>query len=364
MSKRRTPKAKDRKERLQHSRDHAGQMGKYAKIYTEDVPLWTPSSDDHEVAIIPYLVKENTSFRKNPDLNMPFSGEELENGRSYDHKLTALIHYGIGVNEDHVLCLRTVGKPCPICEDAERLKRDDPDDKDGISDRTPAKRALYNIVVFDSEKEFGKGIQVWESPHKSIEDVLAEDESVKKSRETGEVEEKDYGWPEEGWNVCFTRKGKGKNDTEYKSIKIEKRTSKQEFTRDELDELFAGAYNFEDIIEVKSYDEIYEMHHGTAPGESPFSGDDKERGEDTDGDGKEDTRDTQESTSRFRGEDKDTEPEEEEKPRGTRKPKSEDKCPVKDGTFGESCNTLSECDDCVDDTFDACYKAKQKNLRN
>ena len=137
MGKRKRPKAKDRQERREHSKEHSGQTGKFQKIYTEDVDLWIPDPGDHEVAVIPFLVSENTEFRSNADLNKPFSKEELKGESSYDHKLTVLIHYGVGVNDDAVLCLRTVGKTCPICEARDQLIKDDPYQSGTRQDRRP-----------------------------------------------------------------------------------------------------------------------------------------------------------------------------------------------------------------------------------
>ena len=365
MSKRGRPNVDNMRGRTQHSYDHRGQTGKYGKMYKEDLPMWSADANEHEVCIIPFSIGsgKNSEFRNNPDLNMPFSKDELKEG-AFDYKLTVLIHHGIGPNEDAVLCLRTIGKSCPICEERDRLTKEDPDAyKEEISGLNPWKRALYNIICFDSDKEFDKGVQVWEAPHASIEDVLSE-LSKKPNRRTGEIEHKDYQIPEERWNVFFERVGKGIS-TEYKQLEILERKKSDEFTDKEIDQLYKDAYDFEDLIEIKSYDELYEMQHGIKPDgeakEEPVErgrgGRSGGRGRDTDEGGKEET------TVRGRGRGDRSRGSEEEKTstRGGRRPSSgQDKDSGKPECFGAECNQKDECEKCSSEMFDACYKKSKE----
>ena len=262
MASRNRPKLNNMKKRSKHSYDHRGQTGKFGTIFVENPPMWSCAPGPHELVIIPYdtMSGQNSEYRKgNSDLNMPFSNEELESGSTWDYKLSVLLHYSMGINEDTVLCLRTIGRRCPICEERERLLREEGLDinSSDIQALTARKRVLYNIVCFDSAEEFDKGIQVWDAPHASIEDEL----SIlvnKRDIRTGEIINRPYFIPEEGWNILFERTGKGLN-TEYKYLEIKKRLEKDDFTDSELDELYDSVFNFEDIIEVKEYDVLYEM---------------------------------------------------------------------------------------------------------
>ncbi len=268
MTRRERPSIEDMDDGVQHSYDHRGDTGKYGNIYKEEVEQWRKLGEmDHEFCMVPYLCKENSVFRtKNPDFNKPFDDEKIQSEAAWAHKLTVLIHNNIGVNKDAVICLRTLKEECPICEDRERLftlidQESDKDKAKQLQERADklgtSKKALYNVVVFDSDKEMRKGVQIWEAPHASIEDVLSE---LYTDRRTGE--KKYYTIPEEGWNVCFEKRGKGLN-TEYRKVAIERRRKEDALSDKDLDELYAMAYNLDEIVEIKDYKVLYTIHHGT-----------------------------------------------------------------------------------------------------
>jgi len=345
MSRSRPSKEKMR-ERTQHSYDHRGQSGKFADIYTEDLPMWKPSVGQHELMIVPYLFegKENSVFRTNKDINQPFSDEELDKKDSFDYKLTIFVHNNIGVNEDSFLCLRTVGEACPICEHRAKLEKEDPDlHEKEISSLWPSKRALYNAVVLDTDKTIGEGLQVYEAPHPSIEDPLSE-EAKKRDRRTGEIEHKDYTIPEEGWNACFERSGTGRS-TEYKQVEILERQKDQEFTEKELDEFYEQAICFEDVIEIKTYDELFEIYHGVKSEDMATDTTNRERG-------------GRERGGRDRAGKKDDEQEKTTSRRGrTRSEETKPEC------FGIKCNMLDECEKCSEKMFDACLDEFEKSKK-
>jgi len=333
MTNRSRPSTEDMEDQHQHSYDHRGDTGKYGNIYKEDVVVWWPAGSDkgteHEFCIVPYLSKENTVFRiKNPDFNAPFSDKKLKEGQAWAHKLTVLIHGSIGVNKDNVLCLRTFRESCPICEDRDRLIKESDDSKamqEQISALSPAKRAIYNVFIFDSEDEMKKGVQVWESPHQSIEDALSE---LYVDRRTGE--KKYFTIPEEGWNICFEKR---KENPHYRRVEILKRKKQDEFSEKELGELYDMAHNLEEIIDIKSYDELKEMHLG--PKKEEEKEEKKER----------ETEERPERTSRFRGEER-----EETKKDGKEVPEEYKDC------FGVQNGELEKCEDCPKKVWEDCYR--------
>lgn len=352
------PKVQDMDDGVDHSYDHRGQTGNYGNIYKGDVEIWNPSEDEHEVAIFSYLVTENSMFREdNPDFNLPFSEDKLKAG-AFSHKLTILLHWGIGVNKDAVLCPRTLKRPCPICEERDKLvEKDEGDDKalaKRIMDLNPAKRALYNILCFDSNKEMKKGIQIWEAPHKSIEDILSE---KFKDRRTGE--KRYFMIPEEGWNVFFEKTGKRLN-TEYRQVDIVARKKEDVLTDKDLDDLYLMVYNFEEIVVPKSYEEIDKMFTGVAA--RGGKDDEKPEGE--------------EEQSRFRGRDRESEERESESRRG-REPEKEEKPSEEDlkdpnspevpekyqSCFGVQGNQLDKCEDCPKKLWQSCVKKMEEEKK-
>lgn len=374
MASRNRPKLNNMKKRSKHSYDHRGQTGKFGTIFVENPPMWSCAPGPHELAIVPYdtMSGQNSEYRKgNSDLNMPFSNEELESGSTWDYKLSVLLHYSMGINEDTVLCLRTIGRRCPICEERERLLREEGLDinSSDIQALTARKRVLYNIVCFDSAEEFDKGIQVWDAPHASIEDEL----SIlvnKRDIRTGEIINRPYFIPEEGWNILFERTGKGLN-TEYKYLEIKKRLEKDDFTDSELDELYDSVFNFEDIIEVKEYDVLYEMLHGVAPAQS-LNDDSSSRHQVTDDDNsdksiKTDDRMESRGRGRRRSFNKTDEPDRNvgKQRRGLSKENERNTAMVDSNEdppcFGISTNKLDECEDCPVETVDRCWEIMKSN---
>ena len=336
---RRGPKLDRMKQRSKHSYEHRGQTGKYGNIYSVDVEKWSCESGDHEIAVIPFNTKatENSPFRKVSDLNMPFSDDEIAEGETWDYKLTVLIHMNVGVNQDAVLCLRTIGQKCPLCEERNRLLNEEKLDYSDEEVRVlgVSKKCLYNILCFDNDKERDKGIQIWEAPHSSIEDVLSE-LANKRNRRTGEVEEKPYYQPEEGWNVVFVRVGSGL-DTEYRQIEILERRNEDDFS-DELDQLYEEAYNFEEIIEIKAYDEIVAMAGlGSVPKETEVEREYSRRGRNKEGGEQE----PQESDDSNNGNDDDSLPD----------------------CFGVECNMKDECENCPDEIYEDCYKVFEEKKK-
>jgi len=358
-SERKRPKVKYAERKLQHSYGHRGDTGKYGNIYNvNDVSVWKPDAGEHELCIIPYQVtdpKDSLYRTKNPDLNPPFTEEEIKEDNCWDHKLTVLIHTNIGVNQDAVVCPRTFREACPICEERDRLIKADAEDRE-IGALSPMKRAVYNIFCFDSQKEMEKGVQIWEAPHQSIEDTLSE---LYRDKRTGEL--RVYTVPEEGWNVFFERKGTGLN-TEYRQVSIVERRKEDEFTEKELDELYEQAYNLEEIIEVKSYDELYKMFHGS------FAMNEEDNEEE----------EKPSRFSRFRGrraatEEEDeaaVEEEKEERPRGRgqsrRKKEEEDELIIPEKyeeCFGIQNQELEECDDCPQEVWEACLEKCEERVK-
>ena len=69
------------------------------------------------------------------------------------------IHRNVGPEEKTVVCLKSIGKRCPVCEEYARLKKDADADPDTAEALKPKFRYLYNVQdILDVEK----GIQIWD----------------------------------------------------------------------------------------------------------------------------------------------------------------------------------------------------------
>lgn len=353
MAKRRGPSSEAVREQMDHSYEHRGETGMFGSIFPSDVPEWSPVDGDNEVAIVSYLCKENSEFRKkNPDLNRPFTDKQLKDGDAWAYKLSVFVHGNLGPNKDRKVCMKTFKEACPVCElrdelreELSRLKdnnRTDKDLEDRISQLGASKRAVYNIISFNSKKDREKGVMVWVAPHASIEDVI-----IERARDRRSGEFKLFGVLDEGWNVLFTKKGKGLN-TEYSGVDIEDRRKEDDLSEKEIDEVMDDAFNLDEQVEISTYDELYELLHGVKPSE------DTERGK------------VDDRRSRRREE---APPEEETRGRGRSRDRQAERAGSsslkEDGAAGEEempeCfgiefNEKNECQDCVSAIFKECMK--------
>jgi hypothetical protein len=186
--------------------------------------FWKPEEGEHEICIVPYMIRENSIFRQTLNFNYCFSEEALREGRAWPYKLSLLIHME---KQEWSICPHTIQQQCPKCR---------------IDAGGRVKRAVYNIFCFDTEEEKAKGVQIWFAPHSSIEDVLAE---LHVDKRTGK--KRFYTIPEEGWNVYFERRGKGL-DTEYRQVSIVERREEDQFSEEEYDQLYDQAWDLDEIF--------------------------------------------------------------------------------------------------------------------
>jgi len=353
--------------RAQHSYEHREDSGKFASVFTEDPPFWECTKGEHELAIIPFFVDcDKNGPLRFPDspLNAPFSDEELSSGSTWDYKLALWVHYDVGINSDAVVCLASVNKKCPICEERKRLMDEEGLDytDEQVRALSRTKRVYYNVICFDSDKEFEKGIQVWDAPFKSIEGVLSKI-ATKRDRRTGEFAGKPYYQPDEGWNVFFERIGKGLN-TEYDNIEVLQRRKEDEISDEEFDEYYNSSYDLEGLVRIRSYDEIYEMLHG-ASAAADVAEDEEEDDAPWDADdtgldvGRRGLRGRgRRARSRHDEDDADTDDDNDTPTADTGRARSgRGKRPA---CFGVDNNLLDECEDCPEELYDECFRATKK----
>jgi hypothetical protein len=103
----------------------------------EGVELYKPEKGPVEFDILPYRVTVDT----HPDVKKG----DLWYRRIY------FAHRNVGPEEKFLVCPRTVGKRCPICEEHQKLKKD-PNAEEEVVDALRAKeRELFNVVMKDGD---------------------------------------------------------------------------------------------------------------------------------------------------------------------------------------------------------------------
>lgn len=361
MAKSRREKMKeDIRKRTKESYENRESSGMYGSVFksglkSEGVNFWNASEGFHTVDILLYPVGEN-----HPDV---VSGK-CEPGETFDYKFDFYQHSNVGPNQDRVICLaRTYGLPCPICEHLNRIRQQPDYDDDDISPLIPSHRTLYNVIVYDSEKEEDKGVQLWEVAYKYMEKHLM---ALYKDPRTGN--EVFFASPDkdEGKTVCFTREGQ-KLRTDYSGHKFEDRDY------DIPDELLDSAYVLDEMVEVPTYEEIYKLYWGEEPAAR----------KEEDSDRKESKRSSSKLSGRNRdsrsekGEDSDSKPGRSSGRSRSRRQESKKDEPAEDeclggGIFGEDIDQLDYCNDC--EVYDDCAaradeieeekKARRRSGRN
>lgn len=310
-SDRRKAMKEEMSQRLQESYNSKDDSGKFKSIYVKEkqgnTPMWKCSEDEHFIDIIPYLAgKQHPSVKEG----------------KLAHNLDFFVHRKVGVNEDSYVCLaRTYGKKCPICDEQAEIRKQDDYDEKYVKSLNPTRRALYNIVVRDNDKETRKGVQLFEVSHWLFEKELAE--LSKKPRGGGFIL---YADPDDGKTLCFRKKGNGPTNTEYKAFQF--------VDRDEpiSDEILDAAVVLDELIHLPTYEEVKNAFFGTESDE--------------------------EGTSSYVDEEKDEEPQSKKKP-------AKFVCP---GEAGEDFGKFDECENCPDvneceEAFNELESAKLKKAQ-
>jgi len=106
----------------------------------DSVKFYKSSFDKkNKIIILPYKVKTDNDPKAK-------KGEE-------NYVLEYFVHYDVGINKNQFVCLnRTYGKPCPICEELEKLKKEDDKESEKLIKKYKAsKKASYNVLDCLSE---------------------------------------------------------------------------------------------------------------------------------------------------------------------------------------------------------------------
>jgi hypothetical protein len=257
--------------RTQESASKADDTGRFSNIFRPDirVPLWNCGEGQHVIDILPYVVGNNYPTRTFPDVQ--------PNDPHY--VLDIWVHRGIGVNEDSFVCpARNYDLPCPICEHIAELRRlvdpdadeNDPEFGDTITlikTISPKRRTIYNVLVWDSDKEIAKGVQVWEIAHFFMEKnltAIAERPTRGGASVGGFINFSD---PWDGKSIIFRREGKGKT-TSFLGHSFEDRPEPVPDEYNALNEGNEGAtFCLDEIVVIPEYNTLYEAYYG-----KPYTG--------------------------------------------------------------------------------------------
>jgi len=300
--------------------------------------------EDTRMIYLDFLPYEVTD-EKHPDRN---EAEDIATPGSLWYKRPFKVHRSVGVDNDTVVCPKSIGKQCPIC-DYVKERMDKGGDWDDVKDAAAKLRNLYVVVPIDS-KEHDEIPYVWDMSQFCFQDVLNEEL---------EINEENDVFPdlEEGKTAAIKLKWEsfGRNTfPKARNISFEERKPYKESILDEIP-------NLDEILVVLSYDEIKTMffeldteepaeqvdeepvkhkHRQDDDEEEPVH---RDRDDEEEQEEKKEIKRTRTTTPK--------EGEEQQRPR-RRKDKEENPCPH-DHNFGEDWDNTNDCEDC--DKYDDCY---------
>jgi len=265
--------------------------------------MFKVESDDRiKLDIIPYIVSDKHHMNGHPD-----KPDSALVGNAW-YKRPFYVHNQVGVDNDSVVCPKTIKKPCPICEQREEQLAGGMEWKDPSLVKKNSLRNLYLVIPKD-HKDYDEKIHLWNYSQFLFQEQL--DEELK--------ENTDY-WifpdPEDGLTLKIRWKeksiGSGKKAGKfYETNRIDFKDRDEQYDEDIMEKYDLD----EDMLSILSYKELENMF--------------LEIEDDPDEDKKED------------------------KPRRKRKDdkKSKEECP-KDHKYGKDWDQWDDCDDCK--LFDKC----------
>jgi len=209
-------------------------------INKSNVQRWNPGAGEHIIDILPYLAGKNDP--------MCSEGEE-----TYTFQFD--VHRQIGPGNAMVVCpAATYGKPCPICEDRQRLIDKGADDKVWKKLKTST-RNLYNIICYDRGEE-EKGVQIWDVPFFYSEKHLLAIAS--KATRGGGTKFINFPHPKDGKNVTFKLvPAQSRNDyPSYEGFSFDDRDYK--ISKDLLEQV----ETLDELVHLPTYEEISELYYG------------------------------------------------------------------------------------------------------
>jgi hypothetical protein len=285
--------------------------------------LETKDKKRYKIDILPFNVTSNN----HPDRDV------YDEDDPWDYKLDVWVHKRIGPGDGNYVCLaKNYNKPCPICEEMDKLKKEEADEDD-IKALKPKRRCIYNVYDHNDEN-----VKLFDSSH-----YLFEKELIDEAYSQGDGEYIPFcDESEDGYSVKFRGAEEdlgGNTFVKFKSFSFEKR-------EEEIDEeILKQAVSLDSILIIPTYEELKNVLYGIDSEKLEKEKNDKENEDINDNEEKEDEEKSKRKSKR----------KEENKEKSKNKTKKLNKCPH-GYNFGIDFAEYDVCDDC--DLFDECSEVE------
>lgn len=193
-----------------------------------------------ELDFVPY---EITSPRHPEVLSGRFKVGDLIDSRVY------WIHRDIGVDQKSKVCLKSIGKPCPICEAYNAAKKNSSMAKEDVDALRSKERVLYNVIDLGTKDQ---KVQVWDVSYHLFTKMLEEEQTLNENL---------YGYADldngSTLSLRFRQKKMGKQEF-YETSRID--GNPRELYGDEI---LSEVVNFDEALQILSYEQLEAVFLGT-----------------------------------------------------------------------------------------------------
>jgi hypothetical protein len=219
-------------------RKSAGSSYGYLKL-PPGVNIYKESAGKLKVDIIPYIVTDPNHMDGNPEF------PDAANPGNPWYKKPILVHRSVGAENQSVVCPKTVGKKCPICE--QRAKQQSQGLEKGELVDKPQLRNLYVVIPIE-HKEYEEKFHIWDISNGNFQKKL--DEELSENPKAGSFPD-----PAEGKTLAvrFSEETFNKNKYfEASRIDFEDRDGYE-------DKIMEQAPNLDEMISIPTYKELEKM---------------------------------------------------------------------------------------------------------
>lgn len=116
-----------------------------------------------ELDILPYIVKDDHHPDRDNQYEIALPGTQW-------YRRPLKVHRNVGVDNDSVICLRSVGKKCPICDYRDKRAKEGAD-KEELKELYPKPRSLYVVVPLNLKK-FEARPMIWDMSDFLFQEIL------------------------------------------------------------------------------------------------------------------------------------------------------------------------------------------------
>lgn len=226
---------------VQHQKESKKSFG-YLNL-PKGVPVLSFEGDTQRVDLdfLPYEVTDVKHPDQDPEYDIATKG-------SLWYRRPFKVHRNVGANNDTVVCLRSVGKKCPICDYREKRAKEGAD-KEELRELYGKPRSLY-VVIPLGIKKYEEVPTIWDMSDKLFQEILNDELSIS---------EEDRCFPdlENGRTTTLKLRWKslgGNSYPEVRSISFSKRDPYPETILDDVP-------NLDEVLKLLSYETMQALFH-------------------------------------------------------------------------------------------------------